>query len=152
MDVAGYVIRQEHIQVAMDKATAAELPLLQPFLQLVNELDQLERTLPERARKALSKAGASPHTLSKSAQDAVSQSEDARREIDRLLTRKCNRADSAVGVVKEMYAIAKLDMKEANVLDNWIEEDDPTKAIYSELYWKRRALVESLREFFVANG
>ena len=57
-----------------------------------------------------------------------------------------------MSVVKEMYAIAKLDMKEANVLDNWIEEDDPTKAIYSELYWKRRALVDSLREFIVANG
>ena len=152
MDVAGYVIRQEHMQVAMDKATAAELPLLQPSLELINELDQLERSLPERIRQALSEAGVSPQTLSKSARDVVSQSEDARREIDRLLTRKCNRADSAVGVVKEVYAIAKLDMKEANVLDNWIEDDDPTKAIYSELYWKRRALVESLREFIAANG
>lgn len=136
----------------MDKATDVELPSLVRLLTLVNELDDLERTLPERTQKALSEAGASPPKLSRSAQDAVSQSEDARREVDRLLTRKCNRADSAVGVVREILAIAKIDMREANVLDNWIEDDHPTKAIYSELYWKRRALVESLREFVVANG
>ncbi|MEM7501018.1 MAG: hypothetical protein AAF417_03190 [Pseudomonadota bacterium] len=152
MDGAGYVIRKEHIQAAMDKATAAELRALEALLPFVNELDQLERTLPERTRKAMADAEASIPKLSKSAQDAVSQSDDARREIDRLLTRKCNRADSAVGVVKEVYAMAKLDMKEANVLDNWIADDDPTKAIYSELYWKRRALVESLRKFIAVYG
>ena len=82
----------------------------------------------------------------------MSQSEDAHRDLDRLLTRKCRRASSAVGVVKEILAIAKVDMREANVLDNWIADDDPAKAIYSEAYWKRRAFVKDLREFIAANS
>jgi hypothetical protein len=49
--------------------------------------------------------------------------------------------------VKEMLAIAKLDMKTANSLDNLISDDGPTKAAYSQRYWKRRKLVDSLRDF-----
>ncbi len=151
MDGLGYIVRQEHIQAAMDEATAAELGSLEKILALVVELDTLERTLPERLKRAQLDAGASKPALSNSARDAVSHSHDARREIDRVLSRKCNRADSAVGVVREILAIAKLDMKEANVLDNWIAEDDPTKQIYSELYRKRRTFVKGLREFIAAN-
>ena len=146
MSGPGYVIRQEHVRSAMDKATAEELPRLERILELVGELDALERTLTERLQKTLSYAGTVKEKLSKSAGEAMRQSGDASHEIDRLLTRKCNRADSATGVVREVLAIAKLDMKEANTLDNSIPEDDPTKAIYSELYWKRRTLVKSLQE------
>lgn len=135
----------------MDEATAEDLPQLERFLELVNELDALERSLPERVHKALSDAGLEKPTLSKAAREAVAQSDDARRELDKQLTRRCNRADSAEGVVREILAIAKIDLKEANVLDNWISEDDPTKPIYSELYWKRRAFVDSLREFLLAS-
>ena len=146
----GYTIRQEHIRAAIDKAEARELPHLERLLELVSELDDLERTLPERVQRAQADAGVPRPPLSKSAREAMSQSEDASLEIDRLLTRKCNRADTATGVVKEVLAIAKLDMKEANVVDNWISEDDPTKAIYSERYRKIRAFVDTLREFIAA--
>ncbi|MGI9234682.1 MAG: hypothetical protein ACR2RD_13695 [Woeseiaceae bacterium] len=134
----------------MDRATAEELPRLGRLLELVSELDDLEHTLPERVQKAQSNVGTAKPQFSKSAKEAMAQSDDAHREIDRVLTRKCNRADSCAGVVKEVLAIAKLDMREANTLDNWIPDDDPTKAIYSELYWKRRTLVESLQEFVAA--
>lgn len=146
-----YVIRQEHVRAAVDKATAEELPQLERFLELVSELDALERSLPERVHKAQSDAGLERQEHSKAAREAISQSDDARRELDKQLTRRCHRADSAEGVVREILTIAKVDMKEANVLDNWISEDDPTKAIYSELYWKRRAFVDSLREFLLAS-
>lgn len=59
-------------------------------------------------------------------------------------------SETAQAVVKEILAVARLDMKEANALDNWISDDDPTKAIYSEMYWKSRRFVESLRQFLRA--
>ncbi len=136
----------------MEKASAEELHPLERFIELVSELDHLERTLQERVRKAQSDAGTEQAELSKSDREAMSQSDDAAREVDRLLTRKCDRAVSATAVVKEVLAIAKLDMREANALDNWIAEDDPTKSIYSERYQKRRELVKSLREFIAEYG
>lgn len=136
----------------MEKASSEELQSLEQIVGMVSELDHLERTLQERVHKAQSNAGTERAELSKSAREAISQSDDAAREIDRLLTRKCNRAVSAAAVVKEILTIAKLDMKEANTLDNWIAEDDPTKSIYSERYQKRRALVQSLREFIAKYG
>lgn len=147
MSEQGYVIRLEHIQAAIDKATASERPRVEGFLEFVTELDALERSLSERVRKAKTDAGLEPPPLSGAARGAISRSADADREIDRVLTRKCNRADSAQAVVKEILAIAKIDMKEANILENWIPEGDPTKAIYSERYWKRRSFVGDLREF-----
>ena len=152
MTALGYIIRREHIQAAIDKAVARELPRLERFLEIVGELDELERRLPERVRKAQADAGASRPPSSKSAREAMSQSEDASREIDRVLTRKCNRADTATGVVKEVLAIARIDLKEANVLDNWISENDPTKAIYAERYRKRREFVDTMREFIAASS
>ncbi|MDJ0917176.1 MAG: hypothetical protein QNJ05_05375 [Woeseiaceae bacterium] len=143
---AGYVIRLEHIQVAIDKATADERLNLEPLVDAVRELDELERSTPERVAKAQADAGIEKRPLSKAAGEAIATSSDAAREIDRLLTRKCNRADSAVAVLKEILTIAKQNMKSANWLDNATPDDDPTKAIYSELYWKRREFVSILRE------
>ena len=48
----GYIIREEHVQAAVDKATSAERLLLEGLLKLVSELDDLDRTLPERVHEA----------------------------------------------------------------------------------------------------
>ena len=37
------------------------------------------------------------------------------------------------------------------MLDNDVGDDEPVKPVYSELYWKKRKLVESLREFLAAS-
>lgn len=151
MSELGYLVRQEHVQAAIDKAPAEDLPRLEGLLEMVAELDALERTLAERVRSAKADAGLSQPGLSKSAEEAVAQSADAHREIDRLLTRKCNRAESSQAVIKEILAVARLDMRDANTLDEWVPDGDPTKAIYSERYWKRREFVETLRAF-IASG
>lgn len=143
----GYVIRLEHIRAAIDRATADERPALEDLLAAVRELDELERSLPERVRQAQADAGVARPALSKAAKEAVAMSSDANREIDRLLTRKCNRAESASAVVREILAAARTDMKTMNTLDNWIADDDPAKPIYAEAYWKRRKFVDDLRAF-----
>ncbi len=141
----GYVIRIEHIRAAIDKATVDERPVLDGLLDVVRELDELERSLPERVRKAQADAGIAKPELSKAAKDAITQSSDANREIDRLLTRKCSRAETAEVVIREILAVAREDMKAMNTLDNWIADEDPTKPVYSEAYRKRRKFVEALR-------
>ena len=145
----GYVIRREHIDAGIEKAAASERRDLQEMICLVLELDELERSLPERVASAKEDAGTGNPPLSTAANEAVGQSADAAREIDRLLTRKCNRAETAKAVVEEILMVAKSDMKAMNALDNLIPADDPTKSIYSELYSKRREFVERLREFIV---
>ena len=147
MSDLGYLVRREHVQAAIDRATPEDLPRLEGLVEMVAELDALERSLGERVRAAKAAAGVTQPRLSKAAQEATAQSTDAHREIDRLLTRKCNRAESSQAVIREILAVAKLDMRETNTLDEWIPDDDPTKAIYSERYWKRRKLVEFLRAF-----
>ncbi len=142
----GFVIRDAHVNAAIEKATEQERSSLQRLLEMVNELDELERSLPERVARAQSDAGIEKRPLSKAAGEAIAMSSDAALEIDRLLTRKCNRADSASAVLKEILLVAKQDMKSSNWLDNATPDDDPTKAIISEMYWKRRALVDRLRE------
>lgn len=152
MHELGYVIREDHIRAAIQQAGGEELPQLEQLLVLIRELDHLELTLQERVTKARSSDGADKTELSVSAMDEMSQSEQAAREIDKLLTRRCNRADSAVAVVKEILAEARSDMKEANRLDNQVPEDDPAEPIISGLYQKKRKLVESMREFVVGFG
>ncbi len=151
MSKLGFVIKREHVREAISKASKNEQSDLEQILGLVEELDDLERTLPKRVQEAQASAGIAKPAPGKSAQDAVSQSHDAALEIDRLLTRECNRATTAVDVISEILAMAKLDMKETNVVDNWIAEDDPTKPIYAERYKKIRALVDSLRSFIATH-
>ncbi|MDJ0758049.1 MAG: hypothetical protein QNJ19_01565 [Woeseiaceae bacterium] len=142
----GYVIRSEHVRVAIEKATEQERPSLESLLEMVSELDALERSLPERVAKAQADAGIEKRPLSRAAGEAIALSSDAAREIDRLLTRKCNRACSASTVLEEILAIAREDMKSSNWIDNATPDDDPTKAIFSELYWKRREIVGKIRK------
>ncbi len=148
----GYVIREDHIRTAIQQASAEELLELEQLLVRVGELDHLELTLQERVRKARSSTDENEAEFSKSARDEMSQSEEAAREIDRLLTRRCNRAGSAVAVTREILAEARSDMKETNRLDNQLPEDDPAKPIISELYQKKRKLVEALRGFVAVFG
>ena len=152
MSGLGYVIRSQHIHAAIERAISVEVPHLERCLELVMDLDALERSLPDRIHKARTETGIEMPALSKAANEAISQSADAGREIDRLLTRKCNRATSSQAVIKEILPIAKADMQTANFLDNEVPDDDPTKAIHSEMYWKKRELVASLREFLAETG
>lgn len=147
MSTPGYVIKQAHVQEAIRKASAGRQPDLEQILELVTELDALERTLAERVQEARAAAGVADPAGGKAPKELMSVSQGAAREVDRLLTRKCNRAHTAVAVVREILAIAKLEMKEANVLDNLIADDDPTKPIYTQRYRRMRALVERLRAF-----
>ncbi len=142
-----YVIRQAHVQAALDKAVSPEVDALNRCLEMVIEIDALERSVPAKLEQLRADAGTETPALSRAAREAVSQSDDARREVDRLLTRRCNRAASAQAVVKEILEVAKGDLKAANMLDNDVGEDEPVKPVYSELYWKKRRLVDSLRKF-----
>ena len=85
MTAQSYVIRADHVRVAVDTANDDDRRRLLDILELVGELDELERTLPDRVAAAQATAEEPPLSLSKSAMEAASQSDDAAREIDRLL-------------------------------------------------------------------
>ena len=65
--MTGYVIRLEHVEAAIERATAEQRSVLEDLLDVVRELDELERSLPERVAKARSDAGIEERPLSRAA-------------------------------------------------------------------------------------
>lgn len=147
MSELGYSVRDKHILAAIEKADPAERRQLEPLLNQVTALNDIERTLADRVRDAQVAAGQAKTKPSRAAREVMAQSADAARELDRLLTRKCERAQTACDVIREILAVAKHDMREANWLDTAIADDDPAKSIYTDRYWKQREFVASLRLF-----
>ncbi|MEM9057680.1 MAG: hypothetical protein AAGD86_09395 [Pseudomonadota bacterium] len=146
MNSSHYAIREAHVQAALANATAAQVGALQALLAMVRELEDLERTLPERCGQARRAAGIEVPALSKAARYAVAQSDDARRDYDRLLTRRCNRATTAQAVVRELLDTAQNDLELTQMLDDG-NPDDPVNALIGDLCENKRRFVERLRAF-----
>jgi hypothetical protein len=142
----GYIIQKNHVQLAIEKARPDETRQLGVYLQLVTELDNLERSFADRLQKARGIGGIKMPRLSKSAMDAASQSLDASQEFDRLLTRRCNRAESAGAVIQELLTTAEDELEMAEFLAQGAT-DKPGQQMLAELVLKKRELVRHFKEF-----
>ena len=150
MSEQGYIVPVNLLRLAIDKASPDQAQQLEACLELLTEVDQLERTFPARLEEARAKVGIEMPRLSKAAKEAVAQSSSAGKEIDRLLHRRCNRATSASEVVRELLAVAKDELECSEFL---MQEapDEPCLQIVSELYEKKREFVEQLKVFVAEN-
>ena len=150
MSGQGYIVPQQLLRLAIEKASDDQAQRLEACLELLTEVDQLERTFPARLEEARAKAGIESPRLSKAATEAVAESSTAAREIDRLLHRRCNRATTAGEIVRELLAVAREDMKSAAFLAREAP-DEPSREILEELYDKKRDVVERLKGFVATN-
>ena len=150
MSGQGYIVPAALLRLAIEKASQEEAQQLSECEPLVTELDELERSFPSRLEIARAEAGIEMPTLSKAAKEAVAQSSAAGQEIDRLLYRKCNRATTAREIIEELLAVARADMKSAAFLAREAP-DEPCEQIVSELYEKKRVVVDRLKAFLAAN-
>lgn len=142
----GYVIRGNHVRLAIEKATPDEAAKLAACLRLVLELNELESSFPRRLRIARASAEIETAPLSKSATEAASQSQMADQEYDRQLARRLSRASSAHAIVQELMRSAEADLDFAEFLRQGAE-DSPSKRLLTELLIKKREFVERLKVF-----
>lgn len=146
MSDLGYVVREEHVRVAIDKATPDEARHLHACVELVAELNVLARSFADRLQEARAQAGIEMPRPSRSAAEAVSQSFAAHQEYDRLLSRRCNRAPSASAVVQELLTAAEDELEFEESLAEY-PVDEPCRRIVEEHLQKKRELVSHLKRF-----